>query len=141
MRRPVLLATAAREARGLRILMVDDHDDTCMIMSRLLRARGYAVEEAGTVAEALRKFDTGNFELVISDLDSSTGTATSSWSNCIQIRPVKGIALSGYGMESDVARSAEAGFSHHLIKPVNFAALDKLISDITEPAGSLIPLR
>ena len=35
-----------------------------------------------------------------------------------------GIALSGFGMESDLEKSAQAGFSEHLIKPVNFARLD-----------------
>ena len=32
---------------------------------------------------------------------------------------IKGIALSGYGMEDDVRRSREAGFVQHLVKPVN----------------------
>lgn len=127
--------TTPREAARLRILMVDDHEDTRMIMSRLLRSRGYDVEEAGTVADAIDKFTAGDFDLVISDLGLPDGNGHDLMKRLLQIRPVKGIALSGYGMESDVSRSAEAGFSHHLIKPVNFAALDKVISDIAGPSG------
>jgi CheY-like chemotaxis protein len=38
-----------------------------------------------------------------------------------------GIALSGYGMESDIQQSLEAGFSAHLTKPVELAALEEAI--------------
>ena len=38
-----------------------------------------------------------------------------------------GIALSGYGMETDILRSQEAGFSAHLTKPVQLATLEEAI--------------
>jgi CheY-like chemotaxis protein len=41
-----------------------------------------------------------------------------------------GIALSGYGMEEDVARSRFAGFSEHIIKPVSIDALDAAIAAV-----------
>ena len=40
------------------------------------------------------------------------------------------IALTGYGQESDRARSAEAGFDHHLVKPVSYQQLKELLSNI-----------
>jgi hypothetical protein len=40
---------------------------------------------------------------------------------------VKGIALSGFGQEEDVARSQAAGFTAHLVKPVNFQTLESVI--------------
>ncbi|MBC8145896.1 MAG: response regulator, partial [bacterium] len=43
------------------------------------------------------------------------------------IKDLPGIALSGFGMEEDIRRSREAGFSEHLIKPVNFQALQDAI--------------
>lgn len=46
--------------------------------------------------------------------------------------PVLMIAVSGWGQAVDKARSREAGFDHHLVKPVEFAALDVLLR---EPAG------
>jgi CheY-like chemotaxis protein len=44
---------------------------------------------------------------------------------------VKGIALSGYGMEEDVRRSLEAGFARHLTKPINLQALQTAIQETT----------
>ena len=40
---------------------------------------------------------------------------------------VPGIALSGYGMENDIQQSFEAGFSEHITKPVEVAALEEAI--------------
>lgn len=39
----------------------------------------------------------------------------------------RAIALTGYGMESDIANSREAGFAKHLTKPVDLAALEAAI--------------
>ncbi len=42
-------------------------------------------------------------------------------------RPIRGIALTGYGMESDVRRSRDAGFTAHMTKPINFQDLVGII--------------
>jgi CheY-like chemotaxis protein len=42
-------------------------------------------------------------------------------------KPLLGIALTGFGMESDVRKSYEAGFKHHLVKPIDLNKLDSLI--------------
>jgi CheY-like chemotaxis protein len=44
--------------------------------------------------------------------------------------PIFGIALSGYGMEEDIRRSRDVGFSHHLIKPVDLNRLDSAIQEM-----------
>jgi CheY-like chemotaxis protein len=44
---------------------------------------------------------------------------------------LRGIALSGYGMEEDIRRSMEAGFSAHLVKPVDFDQLRRALRDTT----------
>jgi CheY-like chemotaxis protein len=41
--------------------------------------------------------------------------------------PTKGIAMSGYGMDEDLRRSREAGFSDHIVKPANAAQLERSI--------------
>ena len=43
---------------------------------------------------------------------------------------LKGIALSGFGMDEDVRRSREAGFAQHLTKPVNFRKLEAVIEQV-----------
>jgi CheY-like chemotaxis protein len=40
---------------------------------------------------------------------------------------LRGVAMSGYGMDDDVRKSLEAGFSAHLVKPVDIAALEQTI--------------
>jgi CheY-like chemotaxis protein len=45
-------------------------------------------------------------------------------------QPVKGIALSGYGMEDDIRRSKDAGFVEHLTKPVDLAQLQSTIQRV-----------
>ncbi len=46
---------------------------------------------------------------------------------------LQGIALSGYGMEEDVARSHEAGFITHLVKPVDFSQLQNALRELKTP--------
>lgn len=42
----------------------------------------------------------------------------------------EGIALSGYGMEGDIKKSLDAGFAHHLTKPLDFQALEAILNRI-----------
>ena len=48
-----------------------------------------------------------------------------------RMRPVPGIALSGYGMEDDLLKTKEAGFFAHLVKPVNIDQLRQLLDQLT----------
>jgi CheY-like chemotaxis protein len=51
---------------------------------------------------------------------------------------LRGIALSGFGMENDINRAREAGFAEHLTKPINFERLEEVIHSLlaTEPASN-----
>jgi CheY-like chemotaxis protein len=106
-----------------RILLVEDHRDTAMIMLRLLRSANYQVEWSATVKDALHAAANGHFDLVVSDLGLPDGSGVELMRCLREKHGLKGIALSGYGMEEDVQKSREAGFSEHLIKPVNLEAL------------------
>ena len=46
---------------------------------------------------------------------------------------IRGVALSGFGMESDIERSMEAGFEEHLIKPVNLERLSEILREVFPP--------
>jgi CheY-like chemotaxis protein len=50
------------------------------------------------------------------------------------VGPILGIALTGFGMEKDIRKSQEAGFKHHLVKPIDLNKLELLIQ---EWAGAL----
>lgn len=110
-----------------RILLVDDHDDTLQVLSRLLRGHGYAVETATTVGSAVEAAAAGRFDLLISDIGLPDGSGTEIIRQVKSHYDIRGIALSGFGMDEDVRRSREAGFEEHLTKPVNFRVLEAAI--------------
>jgi CheY-like chemotaxis protein len=119
-------------AGGVSILLVDDHHDTNRAMARLLMRLGYDVQTADSVRSALEAAGArkGGFDLLISDIGLPDGSGLELMRELLQrhpATPIKGIALSGYGMEDDVRRSAEAGFLAHLVKPINLAKLNEVI--------------
>ena len=46
-------------------------------------------------------------------------------------QPLRAIALSGLGMDEDVRRSLNAGFDHHLTKPINFQELQSILEKVS----------
>ena len=123
-------ATVDQVTTRRRILLVDDHEDTRMVMGRILAARGFQVTEAASVEEAFAKYQANPFDMVISDLGLPDGSGHELMERMQKVRRVKGIALSGYGMEEDRKRSSEVGFSIHLTKPVEMKLLDEAIQKI-----------
>ena len=122
---------AAGEPRPLRVLLVEDHEDTRRIMARLLRSYGYTVATAGDVKTALREAEAAEFDLLISDIGLPDGSGWDLVRDVLAKRSVKAIAVSGYGTEADVERSREAGFSTHLTKPIDPKSLGEVIERVT----------
>jgi PAS domain S-box-containing protein len=124
--------SAGAAARSdLRILLVDDHLDTALAMRKLLERLGYRITIANTLADALSSYRQQPVDLVISDIGLPDGSGLELIRQLKDLRPVTGIALSGFGMEEDVRKSKEAGFFEHLTKPVNFQRLHALIREAT----------
>lgn len=118
-----------------RILLIEDHESTRLVLKELLRRRRFDVTTAGTLAEARARAQTAEYDLVISDLGLPDGDGCDLWSELHAKNPrAIGIALSGFGMEEDLARSRAAGFAHHLTKPINTRALDEVLAH-TFPAA------
>lgn len=115
---------------GLRLLVVEDHPDTLGTLTRLLTRRGYIVRTAASLAESLEVARGYEFDLLISDIGLPDGRGTELLEQFFALygwRP-PAIAMSGFGMDDDVERSQQAGFSEHLTKPVEFSALQEAIS-------------
>jgi PAS domain S-box-containing protein len=131
-------AEPARSARGLKILLVEDHPDTVHIMSKLLRSRGHRVRTASSVKDALQTASSETFDLVISDIGLPDGTGLQLMSALRKgARPPRqGIAISGFGSDEDIRKSADAGFNHHLVKPIDFGRLAKIITGIASEIPS-----
>ncbi|MDB5034465.1 MAG: domain S-box-containing protein [Chlorobi bacterium] len=116
------------ESLPVRILLVDDHADTVHVMGMLLRRHGYRVATAGTMRSGMEAAVDGEYDLLISDIGLPDGSGLELMRE-IRSRGIliKGIALSGFGMEEDIRQSREAGFSEHLTKPVDFRKLQEVI--------------
>jgi signal transduction histidine kinase len=112
---------------GLNILLVDDHADTLRVMSRLLRKLDHQVTTAESKSAALAAAAANEFDLLISDIGLPDGTGLELMRELLATRPIRGIALTGYGMESDVRQSKDAGFTAHMTKPINFQELVGII--------------
>jgi PAS domain S-box-containing protein len=117
----------------LRLLIVEDHDDTARALSRLLTKAGYEVSIAGDVATALALAGREPFDLLISDLGLPDGTGHDVMTGLQKIQPLPGIAMSGYGMDEDVSKSRESGFCEHLVKPIEVPKLIAAIRRVMEP--------
>jgi signal transduction histidine kinase/CheY-like chemotaxis protein len=122
---------------SLRILLVEDHDDTSRVLARLLRNAGHAVEQADTAASAFETFRNSTFDLIISDLGLPGENGTSLMRRLRALQPsLPGICLSGYGMEEDLRACREAGFAEHLTKPVDVQRLHAAITRVTTQNGN-----
>jgi PAS domain S-box-containing protein len=121
---------------ALNILLVDDHEDTARAMGRLLQRLGYRITTAHTCTDAVAAFGRDSFDLVISDIGLPDGSGLELMRELRRRREIRGIALSGFGMEEDVRKSKEAGFYEHLTKPINFQKLQAVIRDATGAEGA-----
>jgi signal transduction histidine kinase/CheY-like chemotaxis protein len=125
-------AADARDAKRIRLLLVEDHADTARALARFLRAAGLAVVTAGDVASALAAAEREPFDLIVSDLGLPDGDGYEIMRAIRARRVVPGIAMSGYGMDEDIRRSREAGFTEHLVKPLDVPQLIDAIHRVTE---------
>jgi len=133
--RIVKLTSPVSESRPLRILLVDDHQDTCVALERLLVRRGHLVAAAHNVRSAMETAARNSFDLLISDIALPDGTGTELMTYLHAISRIPGIAISGFGMNGDIEKSIDAGFAEHLVKPVKMenleAAIDRVMATAT----------
>ncbi|RIL07173.1 MAG: hybrid sensor histidine kinase/response regulator [Proteobacteria bacterium] len=120
----------AATARARTVLLVEDHCDTAEALAMSLRLRGYEVWVANGVAQALDA-PLDAVDVLVSDLRLADGTGFDVIAALRARRPIPGVAMSGYGSESDRRRTRDAGFDAHLVKPVSIAALIAAIETAT----------
>jgi PAS domain S-box-containing protein len=116
-----------------RVLVVDDNEDSAMTMATLVSMWGHEVrtahDAAGALAAAAEKWP----DVVLLDIGLPQ---VSGYEVAKQIRALPGltnlvlIAMTGYGQEHDRRRTSEAGFAHHLIKPVPPERLKEILSTL-----------
>ena len=122
---------AAIPARHRRILVVDDNSDSAESMALLLRASGHEVHTAHDGASALEQAGAHKPEIVLLDigLPGMSGYTVAKRLRAIpELDAVTLIAMTGYGQEEDRKRTRDAGFDHHLVKPIDLAVLTALLT-------------
>ncbi|MFL5506181.1 MAG: ATP-binding protein, partial [Gemmatimonadales bacterium] len=117
-------------AEGRRILVVDDNVDAALSLAILLELLGHEVETAHDGHDALKRITTEPFHVVLLDI----GMPTLNGYDVARLvrermgaRAPKLVALTGWGQSADRARSAEAGFDHHLLKPADPGVIAQVI--------------
>jgi len=101
----------------LSILLVENHEDTVLYVRRFLEHYGHEVRAARTVQEAVDLVGAKDPDVILSDIGLPDGDG---WMLLERLRPktkAYAIAMSGFGMRTDLDRSLAAGFQDHLIKP------------------------
>ena len=109
------------------LLLVEDHIDTARSLERLFRADGYEVVIATTLTTARDLVSTTSFDLIVSDIGLPDGSGLDLLQEIEPARRSPAIALSGYGMKTDISASQAAGFAEHLTKPVDWEHLREAV--------------
>jgi CheY-like chemotaxis protein len=115
----------------LKILVVDDNEDSARGMSMMLQCDGHCIDTALSGETALSLAQERRPDVVLLDIGMP---GMEGYEVARRLRSLAEgvhallIAVTGYGRESDVARAHAAGFDHHLVKPVDFDKLRSLLA-------------
>ena len=115
---------------GLRILVVDDNQDSACSMTLLLELQGHEVQVAHAGQVALRMANDRRPDVVLLDIGMP---GMNGYEVAKQLRAQNAfddtllIAVTGYGRASDVKQTESAGFDHHLVKPIDYEKLQSLL--------------
>lgn len=120
-----------RSAGGTRILLVDDNYAASETLGKLLEFKGYTVRFTHDGESTLRAADEFDPHIIMLDI----GLPDMSGYDVARALRSRGssaamIAVTGYGQAEDKSRSQEAGFDHHLTKPVGIADLEKILAPL-----------
>ena len=115
--------------RPMRILIVENHDDTRFLLGLLLEQLGHEVTAAATMGEALAVAGHAHADVLVSDIGLPDGNGWELMRLLGDHRPGYAIAMSGFGQASDRQKSLGAGYRHHLLKPVEPNQLEGLLDE------------
>ena len=129
----------AEPLRGVRALFVDDNEDARVFVQAALEAAGAHVLVAESADDALRLFDAGAFDVVLSDI-GLPGADGYDLVRRLRARPrgagVPAIALTAYAGSDDERRALAAGFQRHVAKPIDPADLVSIVRSVIGAAAA-----
>ena len=116
--------------RQLRVLIVDDNTDAADSLATLLQVQGHATAVEYDAASALRRARVEHPDVMLIDIglpDIDGYQLASSLRALPEMAATVPVAVTGYGQARDRERALEAGFVHHLVKPVDMTALVRIL--------------
>jgi len=123
----------AADARGKRILIVDDNRDAALSLQHALNELGYLVEVAHDGLTALQVAQSFQPDAALLDIGLPVMDGYELAQRLREIpgpsRELRLIAITGYGQESDRQRAAAAGFHKHLVKPIDLLQLVRVVEE------------
>ena len=122
----------------LRVLIVEDETETAAMLASLVTRWGHTVVVAADGAQALATVPAFRPHVVLLDLSlpDQHGYAVAEGIRRASTERVLIAAVTGWGQDADVKASTAAGITHHLVKPVNEKALERLLGDYLESHGT-----
>lgn len=122
---------------GTRVLVVEDHADTARLLTILLERWGMSVMTADSVAGALQLAAQHPFDILVCDIGLADGSGVDVMRRLE--RRVPGVMLSGRSDDDEVRAGIAAGFSAHLLKPVEFDALRRALLKLVSSTADAPP--
>ena len=123
------LSSMEPASRALRIFVVENHPDTLKYLRMYLEQMDHLVQSARSMAEALAALPDADADVLISDIGLPDGDGWELLRRAELPHPLYAIAMSGFGMNADHARSRAAGYRHHLLKPFAPEDLDVMLAE------------
>ena len=115
----------------LKFFVVENHQDTLDAIKMFLETQGHSVEVAPDMKSALKLVPKSKFDVMISDIGLPDGDGWQLMERLReQIPDLKAIAMSGYGMRADLAKSEAAGYAAHIVKPFGPMELDAALKKV-----------
>jgi len=112
----------------VKVLLVEDHQETRTTLSSLLSRAGHNVIAAESAAEALQLLTQDRVHILLCDLGLPDGDGLDVVAQAKKLNPdIKAIALTARDSDDDYKSGFDAGFDHYLTKPFDFAELRTLL--------------
>jgi len=129
-------AESEGNARSLHILVVEDDHSTADVLARILQSLGHNVSVEHSATAGLRAVEKDSYDLLLADIGLPDATGWDMMRQMQVIRPIRGIALSGFVTEEDSRKSFNAGFLCHLPKPVSIQQLAAKLAQFSAPPAA-----
>jgi signal transduction histidine kinase len=126
----------SRSTPPMRILVVDDNYDAALALQGVLEELGHVVAVAHDGPSALAEAEKFKPQVGLLDIGLPVMDGYELAAAMRALRPVRLVAISGYGQERDRQRSDAAGFASHLVKPVYLDDLVPLLDRLSELPSS-----